>query len=120
WYGFASGPFRDLIAPELLVAVHGINPASTLTLAPGASAPIPGTSGWATWIAAALVLVAFAVTVRVRRERFLALVCLFPALFTYAVLDLGRIHTVNRFASFLLLPLLALCAIGVVAVARSL
>ena len=118
WYGFASGPFTDLIAPELLVAVHGINPTSTLTLAPGASAPIPGTSGWATWIAAALVLVAFAVTVRVRRERFLAMACLVPAVFTYAVLDLARIHTVNRFASFLLLPLLALSAIGVVTMAR--
>jgi hypothetical protein len=118
WYGFASGPFRDLLAPELLVAVHGINPASALTLAPGASAPIPGTSGWPTWIAAALVLVAFAVTVRVPRERFLALACLVPALFTYAVLDLGRIHTVDRFASFLLLPLLALSAIGLVTIAR--
>ncbi|HTX07654.1 MAG TPA: hypothetical protein VME22_03525 [Solirubrobacteraceae bacterium] len=118
WYGFASGPFRDLLAPELLVAVHGINPTSTLTLAPGASAPIPGTSGWATWTAAVLVFVAFAVAVRVQRERFLALACLVPALFTYAVLDLGRINTVNRFASFLLLPLLALCAIGVVTVAR--
>lgn len=118
WYGFASGPFTDLIAPELLVAVHGINPTSTLTLAPGASAPIPGTSGWATWIAAAFVLVAFAVTVRVRRERFLAMACLVPAVFTYAVLDLARIHTVNRFASFLLLPLLALSAIGVVTMAR--
>ena len=118
WYGFASGPFTDLIAPELLVAVHGINATSTLTLAPGASAPIPGTSGWATWVAAAVVLVAFAVTVRVRRERFLAMACLVPAVFTYAVLDLGRIRTVNRFASFLLLPLLALSAIGVVTMAR--
>jgi hypothetical protein len=120
WYGFASGPFRDLLAPELVVAVHGITPTSTLTLAPGASAPIPGTSGWATWIAMALVLVAFAVTVRVRvcGERFLALACLVPALFTYAVLDVSRIHTVNRFASFLLLPLLVLCAVGVVTIAR--
>lgn len=116
WYGFASGPFTDLIAPELLLAVHGINRTSTLALAPGASAPIPGTSGWATWIAAALVLLSFAVTVR--RERFLALACLGPALFTYTVLDLGREHTVNRFASFLLLPLLALCAIGIVTIAR--
>ena len=118
WYGFASGPFRDLLAPELLVAVHGIDSTSAFTLAPGASAPIPGTSGWPTWIAAALVLVAFAVTVRVRRERFLALACLVPALFTYAVLDVGRIHTVNRFASFLLLPLLALSAVGLVTSAR--
>jgi hypothetical protein len=114
WYGFASGPFRDLLAPELLVAVHGLNSASTLTLAPGANAPIPGTSGWPTWIAGALVAVAFAVTVGIRRERFLALACLVPALFTYAVLDVARIHTVDRFASFLLLPLLALCAIGIV------
>jgi hypothetical protein len=118
WYGFASGPFTDLIAPELLVAVHGTNPTSTLALAPGASAPVPGTSGWATWIAAALVLGAFAATVRLRRERFLALACLVPALFTYAVLDLGQIHTVNRFASFLVLPLLALCAVGAVTIAR--
>lgn len=116
WYGFASGPFTDLIAPELLVVVHGVDPTSTLTLAPGASSPVPGTSGWATWIAAALVLVAFAVGVR--RERFLALACLGPALLTYTVLDLARVHTVNRFASFLLLPLLALCAIGIVTIAR--
>jgi hypothetical protein len=118
WYGFASGPFRDLLAPELLVAAHGIDPTSTLTLAPGASAPIPGTSGWPTWIATALVLGAFAATIRVRRERLFALACLVPALFTYAVLDVARIHTVNRFASFLLLPLLALSAVGLVTIAR--
>jgi hypothetical protein len=115
WYGFASGPFTDLVAPEVLVAVHGIDQTSALTLAPGASASVPGTSGWATWIAAAVMLVAFAATVR--RERFLALACLTPALFTYTALDLGRVHTVNRFASFLLLPLLALCAIGIVTIA---
>jgi hypothetical protein len=118
WYGFGLGPFRDLIAPELVVAVHGIDPTSTLALAPGASAPIPGTSGWPTWVAAGLVLVGFVLAARVHRERFLALACLLPALFTYAVLDLARIHTVNRFASFLLLPLLVLCAIGVVTMAR--
>jgi hypothetical protein len=116
WYGFASGPFTDLIAPELLVAVHGIDRTSALTLAPGASAPVPGTAGWSTWIAAVLVLVGFAVTVR--RERFLALACLGPALFSYTVLDVGRVHTVNRFASFLLLPLLVLCAMAIVTVAE--
>lgn len=116
WYGFASRPFTDLIAPELLAALHGADRTSMLTLAPGASGPLPGTSRWAAWIAAALVLLGFAVTVR--RERFLALACLGPALFTYTALDLGRAHTVNRFASFVLLPLLALCAIGIVTFAR--
>ncbi len=116
WYGFASGPFTDLVAPEVLVAVHGLDPTSALTLAPGASGPVPGTSGWATWSAGVVVLVGFATTVR--RNRFLALACLGPALFTYTALDVGQAHTVNRFTSFLLLPLLALSAIGIVTIAK--
>lgn len=116
WYGFASGPFSDLLAPELLVLVHGVGATTSQTLAPGVSSAVPGTSGWTTWVPAAIVLTGFGAAIA--RERFLALGCLAPAVFTYAVLDAARAHTVNRFASFLLLPLLILGAIALVTAAR--
>ncbi len=117
WHGFASGPFRDLLAPEVVVLTRRISASTFAAMGPGANGSVPGSGGWPGLLAAAVVLagvrVAFAA-----RERYLGLVLLVPALFTYAVLDLGRFHTVDRFASFLLLGLLVLCAWALVAVGR--
>jgi hypothetical protein len=116
WHAVVSGPVRDLLAPSVsLLLAHA-------------------SVGVGEAIAAVLLLVGLATLWR-RPERLLALLLVAPAVFTYLVLKLGGFYVVasfdshdqlpvlaidDRFTSFLLLPLLAGMAVGVVELGRRL
>ena len=99
WYGFVSGPLKDLIAP------------SVAFLLPGASLAASEVIG------GCLIIAGFVVLWR-RPERFLALGLVAPTLFSYLFLDVARLYEASRYVSFLELPLLVLCAAAVVEVGR--
>jgi hypothetical protein len=116
WHSVLLGSSRDLLAPNVsLLLGH-------------ASVGLDE-------VIATAVLAAGAVALWRRPERLLVLLLLVPAIFTYLMLKLGGFYVVDlfeghsalpmlditdRFTSFLLLPLLVLCAAGLVAIGRSL
>jgi hypothetical protein len=99
WDGVVTGPLHDLLAPSVQLLV----PHLSLTVAE---------------VIAACVLAVGAIALWVRPERFLLLAIVTPPLFGYLVLEVGRFYVENRFLSFVLLPLLALAAIGLVFAGR--
>ncbi len=116
WHSVLFGPSRDLLAPNVSLLLSGASVSLDEAIA-------------------SAILVAGAVALWRRPERVLVLLLLAPAIFTYLVLKLGGFYVVDlfeghsalpvldiedRFTSFLLLPLLALCAVGLVALGRSL
>ncbi len=116
WHAVLTGPVRDLLAPSISLLLGNVD------------------VGIAEMIAAGLLLTGLVVLWR-RPERLLALLLAAPALLTYLALKLGDFYVVdsfdshaelsrfaitNRFTSFLLLPLLAGMAVGLVTLGRSL
>lgn len=116
WHAVLTGPVRDLLAPNVSLLLG--------TVAVGVAEAIAG----------GLLLAGLAALWR-RPERLLALLLAAPAVFTYLALKLGGFYVVDRFnshaelsrfaitdrfTSFLLLPLLAGMAVGLVKLGRSL
>jgi hypothetical protein len=114
WRSVLLGPSRDLLAPNvsLLLTRASVDLDEAVATA---------------------VLAAGVFTLWRRPERMLVLLLLAPAIFTYLILKLSGFYVVDlfvghsalpmlditdRFTSFLLLPLLALCAAGLVALGR--
>jgi demethylmenaquinone methyltransferase / 2-methoxy-6-polyprenyl-1,4-benzoquinol methylase len=116
WYAVLTGPVRDLLAPSVSLVLGNV------------------AVGVGEAIAAALLIVGLAALWR-RPERLLALLLVAPAVFTYLALKLLGFYVVDnfdshavlsllalrdRFTSYLLLPLLAGMAVGLVELGRSL
>ena len=96
WHGFATGALDDLAVPGFAL------------LAPAAPE-------WPFGLLAAALMVAGAVVLWLARERLLATALLGAPILTYLILEVARLDMAPRFASFLLLPMLALAALGAAA-----
>jgi hypothetical protein len=99
WYGFLTGPLKDQAAPAFTIVFRGL-------------------SIWHAVVLAGLLIAIGVIALWRVPDRLLVLLLLFPALFSYTVLDVSRRFVEDRFLSFLTLPLLAAAAIGIVAVGR--
>jgi Dolichyl-phosphate-mannose-protein mannosyltransferase len=93
WFGVISGPLNDLINPSVALLVPGLS----LTL---------------TQLIGGVVIAAGVVVLWRVPDRFLALILITPALFSYLFLELGRFYEADRFVSFVELPLLVLVAVA--------
>jgi hypothetical protein len=114
WHAVLTGPVRDLLAPSVSLVLGHV------------------AVGVAEAIAAVLLIAGVAALWR-RPERLLALLLVAPAVFTYLILKLAGFYVVDRFdshtalsllaindrfTSYLLLPLLAGMAVGLVELGR--
>jgi hypothetical protein len=95
WDGFFYGPLNDEVVPGLqLVLPHG---ATTLL----------------EWISAGILGVGVVGLWR-RRAPVIAVTFLGSAILTYLVMEIARFYVAGRFASFVVLPMLAVGAVGLV------
>jgi hypothetical protein len=99
WYGFVT----QLLNDQFGIGIHDL------------FKPISATVGSAI---AAVFILAGSISLWRRWERFLTALLLMPMLITYVAFDIGRLGIQPRFASFVLLPLIALLAAGIIAVGR--
>jgi hypothetical protein len=99
WHSVGSAPLKDVLAPLVLL----LTPHSTLAEAT---------------MVCGLVLAASVVAMWWVPERFLVLLVLVPAGVTYLFADLTGTRYAPNFASFAIMPLLALSATGLVALGR--
>jgi hypothetical protein len=100
WYGFITGPLTDQLTPDLSLVFPGL-PQALLAVIAGA------------------LLLGGAARLWRRGDRSLAAVGLSAPLFAYVVIDLARFYTTPRFTSYLLVPMLALVAVGLVDLFRA-
>jgi hypothetical protein len=97
WDGFVHGPLHDQLLPTMQLLLPNA-PRNTL----GAII--------------AAILVAGLIGLWRRRDWVVAVVFLGSAILTYLGLEIGRFYVSPRFASFVLLPMLAVAAVGLVEV----
>ena len=95
WDGFFFGPLNDQVVPGLQLVLPHASP--TLLQ----------------WVAAGILAVG-AIGLWRRRQGIIAVTCLGGAVLTYLVLEIARFYVAGRFTSFLLLPMLAVGAVGLV------
>ena len=98
WYGFITAPLRDLFGQS----ISSLDPSVSVTA--GA-------------VVAAVVLLAGIAELSRRRERSLGALLIVPAICTYLTIEVVTGY-LPRFVSFVMLPLLALAAIGLGGVGR--
>jgi hypothetical protein len=95
WDGFFSGPLNDQVVPGLQLVLPNAAP----TLLEWLGAGILGVGVIGLWR---------------RRARAIAVTFLGSAVLTYLVMEVARFYVAPRFASFLVLPMLAVGAVGLV------
>ena len=93
WDGFFFGPLNDQVVRGLQLVLPHASP--TLLQ----------------WVAAGILAVG-AIGLWRRRQGIIAVTCLGGAVLTYLVLEIARFYVAGRFTSFLLLPMLAVGAVG--------
>jgi hypothetical protein len=95
WDGFVLGLLDDQVVPNVQLLL----PHAQLHVLEAIAAVILATGAFALWR---------------RRDGVIAVVFLGSALLTYVGLEIGRFYVSQRFASFVLLPMLAVAAVGLV------